>query len=250
VGATIGSERRRESRVGTPTGTLPGEPPRLEPGQSPRRRMKNPLSWPVWLLIGLTAIGVVYALLQPKPAPPVVQQVAAPPAVVDSLAMVALPYAVAIEAHTELQTAEDRQQALASSEKWTGFFVAPVVRANVPYYHVFAGPLRDSIAAAAALDTLLAHKVKTGEAAADVRNVPLSFLIDSFTSQNAALRRVDELKKMAIPAFIVSGDVNGVTQWRVYAGAYAGPAEADVMRTLLKGAGVKDTLVTRTGRSK
>jgi hypothetical protein len=163
--------------------------------------------------------------------------------------MVPLPFVVAIEAYTELKTAEERQQTLTAGERWTRFFVAPLVRDNVPYYHVFAGPLRDSAQAAAALDTLLAHKVKTGAAPGDVRHVPLSFLVDRFPSQGDALARVEELKKTAIPTFVVSGDVNGVTQWRVYAGAYAGPAEADVMRVLLKGAGIKDSLITRTGRS-
>jgi hypothetical protein len=167
----------------------------------------------------------------------------------DSLSMVPLPYVVAIEAHTELKTALDRQLTLAGSETGTHFFVAPLVRGDVQYYHLFAGPLRDSAKAVTALDTLLAHKVKTGAVAADIRRVPLSFLIDRFTSESEAASRVEDLRRTGIPTFIVPGDVNRVPQWTVYAGAYAGPAEADVMRALLKGAGVKDSLVTRTGRS-
>jgi cell division protein FtsN len=206
----------------------------------------------VVVIIAVVAIiaALAYSTFARKPAPaPVNRQTAIPVPPVDSLAMVPLPYVVAIEAYTELKTAEDRQQMLSDSERWIHFFVAPLVRENVPYYHVFAGPLRDSAQAAAALDTLLAHKVKTGAIPGDLRQVPLSFLIDRFPSQGDALARVAELKKTAIPTFIVSGDVNGVTQWRVYAGAYSGPAEADVMRALLKGAGIKDSLITRTGRS-
>ncbi|MEO5511804.1 MAG: SPOR domain-containing protein [Longimicrobiales bacterium] len=263
AGATIdGIDRRGEAppvshtrtvRESAPTGTLPGEPPRLKQG-APRagRPPRSPWLLPMLVLaLAVILAGAVYYVQwrAERRAAPVAMPVrtAIPP--VDSLAMVPLPFVVAVEAHTQLATAEERLAALTAGAAREHFFVAPLVREDVPYYHVFAGPLSDSSAAAQALDSLLVHKVKTGSAAGDVRQVPFSFLVDQFDSEGAARGRVAELQKIGIPTFVVAGSVHGSDVWRVYGGAYSGLAEADVMRQLLKAAGVKDSLVTRTGRS-
>jgi hypothetical protein len=41
----------------------------------------------------------------------------------------------------------------------------------------------------------------------------------------------------------------GPSRWRLYAGAFQGAADANVLRPLLRGAGVPDSLVPRIGRS-
>jgi hypothetical protein len=109
--------------------------------------------------------------------------------------------------------------------------------------------MRDSATAAAVLDTLLAQGVKTGPTPGDLRQMPLSFLVGDYDTQQDAREQVESLREPGIPTFVVPGWLNGAERWRVYAGAYSGPAESDVMRQLLRGAGIKDSLVTRTGRS-
>jgi hypothetical protein len=60
---------------------------------------------------------------------------------------------------------------------------------------------------------------------------------------------MNELHGLDIPSYIVEIPYTvGPPRYRLYSGAYSGPAEADVMRQLLRNTGLADTLVLRTGR--
>ncbi|HEX6694849.1 MAG TPA: hypothetical protein VF035_09150 [Longimicrobiales bacterium] len=252
--AMVGAVPARDRQAPAPTGTLPGEPPNLKRPQ-PRRR-RHPLLWTLFVVLGVClAAGALYYYgpssirnWRTPPAPVTVQQptTAIPP--VDSLTMVPLPFVIAVGAHEQLPDAEQRVESL-NATAGARFFIAPLVREDQLFYHVFAGPLRDSTAAAAVLDTLLARGVKTGTTPGDLRQMPLSFLIGDHAREQDAREQVESLRDTGIPTFVVTGWLNGAERWRVYAGAYSGPAESDVMRQLLRGAGIKDSLVTRTGRS-
>jgi hypothetical protein len=163
---------------------------------------------------------------------------------------VPLPYSVAIEAHEELQTAADRVDALNASLPAIGFYVAPILVDTELYYRVMAGPLADSVTAAAALDTLVAHREKTGSNVYDIRSTPLTFLLGEFATREEAEARSAELAPLGIPSYVVELPYSaGPPRYRLYSGAYSGPAEADVMRQLLQSTGLADSLVLRTGRS-
>ena len=43
------------------------------------------------------------------------------------------------------------------------------------------------------------------------------------------------------------GDAGGIAQYRVYAGAYTGPGDAEFLREILEAASLPDSLVERTG---
>jgi hypothetical protein len=159
-----------------------------------------------------------------------------------------LPYSVAIEAHQDLPTAAARADALDAAEAAIGFYIAPVLVDSVLNYRVMAGPVSDSATAVAILDTLLAKGHKMGSSEYDVRNTPLTFLLDEFETREQAAERMRELRRLDIPSYVVEVPyTSGPPRFRLYSGAYAGPAEADVMRQFLQNVGLADTLVLRTG---
>jgi hypothetical protein len=173
----------------------------------------------------------------PGPAAPIVPSTVVP-----------LPYAVAVEAHQELPLAVERVDALASEEKDIGFYIAPILVDSVLYYRIMAGPVTDSAAAAAILGRLLDKGHKTGASATDLRHSPLAFSLGDYESESGARDRAKEAIDLGIPAYVIEvATPQGARRHRVYAGAYAGLAEADVMRRLLRSAGLPDSLVQRVG---
>jgi hypothetical protein len=131
-----------------------------------------------------------------------------------------------------------------------GFFLAPVLVDSVLYYRVLAGPVADSTAAAGLMARLIALGHKTGGSEWDIRNAPLAFDVGAFDTPESAEARADELAALNIPAYVLAVPYSsGQERYHVYSGAYAGPAEADVMRQVLADAGVSANLVQRIGRS-
>jgi hypothetical protein len=161
---------------------------------------------------------------------------------------VELPFAVAMEAYTDVVAAADRLDILRATERAVGFHVAPLEREGTLYYHVMAGPVRDSAAAVALRDTLLARRLKTATTPSDVRFAPLAFLIGDYASRFMAQEQMLELRRLDVPSYMMLADAeDGEPLYRVYVGGFATPAEAEVTRQLLRAAGVRDSLVTRTG---
>jgi hypothetical protein len=162
-------------------------------------------------------------------------------------ATVLLPFSIAIEAHQELTLAVERVNALASEEKDIGFYIAPILVDSVLYYAIMAGPVADSASATALMRQLLAKGHKTGAAASDLRQTPLAYLIGEYDSDSDAKARAAESGQLGIPAYVIEVNDSTGTHHRVYAGAYSGLAEAEVMRQLLRSAGLPDSLVERIG---
>jgi hypothetical protein len=162
-----------------------------------------------------------------------------------------LRYSVAIEVHPDLPTAAGTVDRLAIAEPGIGFFIAPILMDSVLHYRVLAGPVRDSAAAAVVMDSLVARGHKAGSSEWDIRSTPYTFLLDEFAVRDSAAARMNELRQLDIPSYIVEIPYSvGSPRYRLYSGAYSGPAEADVMRQLLQNIGLADTLVLRTGRTR
>ena len=160
-----------------------------------------------------------------------------------------LPYAVAVEAHQHLPLALERVESLRRAEPEIGFYIAPFLIGNELWYRILAGPVADSGAGSALLTYLLDKQHKTGATPNDLRRDPLAFLIGDFRSEGDANKRRQEIEALGIPGYIVpSVAPDGGALYRVYAGAYSGTAEANIMRQLLRSAGLPDSLVERTGR--
>ncbi|MGH7470572.1 MAG: SPOR domain-containing protein, partial [Longimicrobiales bacterium] len=170
-----------------------------------------------------------------------------PPPVVPSR-IVPLPYSVAVEAHQELSLANERVGALRAEEPSLGFYVAPALVDSVLYYRVMAGPVADSVEASLLLRRLLERGHKTGATQWDVRQWPLAFALGDHEALGEAQAREREIAARSIPTYVIEVQgLDGRTRFRVYAGAYAGFAEAELMRRMLRNEGLPDSLVQRVG---
>jgi hypothetical protein len=226
--------------------------PETRSSPPPRSRYRHPLLWTLVVVLIVSAIGGSWRFLQGRlgmgvaveePVPveePVVQLPRTPP---DA----ELPYAVAMEAHTDLAAALRRLDSLAQQEGFA-FHVVPLERDGTLYYHIMAGPVPDSASALALRDTLLARRLKTTATPNDVRHSPLAFLIGDYGGAEPAVDAMTDLRRLDVPGYMLLHEAaDGVYAYRVYVGGFASAAEAEVTRQLLRAAGIHDSLVTRTG---
>jgi hypothetical protein len=250
------SESGREVRAETMGDDVPLDT--LDPGppEQPARpsRYAQPLVWTVLVVLAVALLGGSWRFLAGRlnvdrepttevVAPPVFEPT--PPAL--PTAEVALPFVVAMEAHTDLAAAFRRVDAL-DQEAGLSFHVAPLEREGTLFYHVMAGPVPDSASAVALRDTLLARRLKTAATPTDVRHAPLSFVIGDYSTREAAEEAMNELRRLDVPGYMQNAEAaDGAPLFRVFVGAFTAPAEADVTRQLLRGAGVRDSLVLRMG---
>jgi hypothetical protein len=220
-----------------------------------RSGLRRGLGWTLTVVFALSVLAGAWRFLSGRlgvvmPADRAVP-VDAAPAAGDDVAFVtrevALPYAVALEAHTDLEAAFSRFDAL-GNEPGLSFHIAPLERDGALYYHVMAGPVPDSATALALRDTLVTRRLKTAATPTDVRYAPLSFLVGDFGDRHNAEQSMRELRRLDVPSYYLMADAaDGYPMYRVYVGGFASAAEADVTRQLLRAAGVPDSLVTRTG---
>lgn len=161
-----------------------------------------------------------------------------------------LPYSVAIEAHQDLPTAVRRVASLERADTASGFYIAPILVDSALYYRVMAGPVGDSADAASVMQRLIARGLKTGGTEWDIRATPYAFLLGEYELREQAEQRAEQIHTLNIPAYVIEVPyTNGPPRYYLYAGAYSGAAEAEVMRQLLRNAGLATNLVERTGRS-
>ena len=251
------AEARVESALDGVT-TAPLESPEALPVRRARRQFVHPIGW----TLGVVALLSLFAgslhflagrfggpaeVATPQPEPAESPAVPVAPPLPDRNAV---PYAVALEAHPNLARAFERVDALQANQPDLSFYVAPFERDGVLHYHVLAGPVADSAAALALRDTLLVRRVKTMSTPSDVRYTPLALLIGDYSARADADEQLAELRRLDIPAYVVVGlAADSALLYRVFVGGFAGPAEAEVPRQLLRHAGVRDHLVTRTRSS-
>lgn len=237
-------------------GLQPVQPPITEPTFADAMELRPPRKGRRALYFGLSFLTVVALVAaawivvirsRNTPAAPVVTEVPAAPPPRSSPRV--LSFAVAVEAHQHLPLAFERVTALRREEPSVGFYIAPFLIGNELWYRVLAGPVADSAAGSALLTYLLEKRYKTGSTPNDLRHDPLAFLIGEFPENRDAERRRQEIEALGIPGYIVpSVAPDGGALYRLYAGAYSGTAEANIMRQLLRSAGLPDSLVERTGR--
>ncbi|HEX7048703.1 MAG TPA: SPOR domain-containing protein [Longimicrobiales bacterium] len=238
----------------------------MEPGfimrAPPRRRRVSPVLWVLLVLaLGLggwfagrryldpvmNALGAADAETAPAaaataPAEPTPTE---PPQPVEA----PIPYSVAIEAHADYAIAQERVAALREAEPSIGFYLAPIVVNGAVYYRVLAGPTVDSASAAALMRHLVDRGHKTGIADWDLRPTIWAYKLGDFETPEAAAARAETLRREGVPTYTVEVPYTyGPPRYRLYAGAYENPAQAEVMARLLSSAGATAQLVRRTGR--
>lgn len=162
-----------------------------------------------------------------------------------------LPYAVTIEIHQDMAAATRRVESLEREASAVGFFIAPIFVDSAIAYRVLAGPVRDSATAARLMEWLVDNGHTTGRSEWGIRARPYAFLLGEYDRRDEAEQRRAQLADRGIPSYVLEmADADAApSRFFLYAGAYSGAAEAEVMRRLLRNEGIADSLVERRGRS-
>lgn len=262
------------------------EAPLTEPPPVPRRsrRSRRDVSLPlrILLLVAITLGGWVFLdaqLLLPEwiPAPPswlhlpglaarqpaagaiagaaaatpgrgMAEPAGAPEAPAEPVAM-PIPYSVAVEAHQDFATAVERVALLRRSEPGISFYLTPIPNQGVVYYRLLAGPAADTAAAWELMRRLVASRLKTDLDPWSIRPTVWAYKLGDFTTEAAAAARATELLELRIPTYVIQVDYTaGPPRYRLFAGAYEGPAPAEVMAEQLREAGIDAQLVRREGK--
>lgn len=160
-----------------------------------------------------------------------------------------IPYSVAVEAHQDYATALQRIEQLSRVEPGVSFFLSPIPNQGVVYYRVLAGPVADTTAAWELMRQLVASKQKTDLDPWSIRPTVWAYNLGDFETEAAARQRMQELMEARIPSYLVEVEYTaGPSRYRIYAGAYEGPAPAEVMAELLREAGIEAPLIRRHGK--
>jgi hypothetical protein len=222
-----------------------------------RRRRGVPVSVVATVLVLAGGVAALW-LLQPWAKGPALLPepedtnvpVATQPAVAPEPRDVPLPFSVAVEAHQTLDAARDRARILEVAEPDLLFAVVPTPIEDLVWYRVLAGPAADSAGAEALMRQLYSRGHKTSLDPWAIRRTPWAFNLGDHESRRDAEAQVARLEARDIPAYIVLMPFSeGPPTHRVYAGAFEGLTEADYMRDLLNQAGLRPSLIRRTGQA-
>lgn len=157
-------------------------------------------------------------------------------------------YSVAVEAHPNFSIATGRVAELRRREPGIPFYLTPIVWDSVIYYRVMAGMASDTVEAGALMRRLHREGYKSDLDPWSIRPTVWTYLIGEFPTREAAVQRADSLLARDVPNYVVEIPYTaGPSVFRIYAGAYEGPGQAELMARLLEEAGVQATLVRRTG---
>jgi hypothetical protein len=156
---------------------------------------------------------------------------------------------VAVEAHQDFATAVERVQLLRRNEPGIAFYLTPIPNQGVVYYRLLAGPAADTTAAWELMRRLVASRYKTDLDPWSIRPTVWAYQLGDFPTAGAAETRAEELLQARIPTYVVEVEyTSGPPRYRLFAGAYEGPAPAEVMAELLREAGIEARLVRREGK--
>ncbi len=188
-------------------------------------------------LVGLGALALWQVMFTTSEPVPVMEAIAPqPPVSSEPSTSPAGPhqaYSLALAAYQVGETAGRQAQRMARRRPDLLFIVAPVRVSGRVYHRVLAGPAEDSLGAER-LRASLAETLSDENAARwIVRPTPFAYGLGEFESSEAAEGRAAEVRDAGIGAYVL--EVGGPQEllFRVYAGAYQSPAEAEVMGAAL-----------------
>jgi SPOR domain len=214
------------------------------------------------LVLLLVLVGVVAAALlgyvHVPGIPPLLGKPAAVPAPGAAVAPIAeLPkevtppavFDVALGAYQDEVVARNRVSRLRDMVPGVIFTSVPVDVKGVTFRRVLAGPTADSTSAVA-LAGRIAQTTGLDPSSWVIRAGPRAFLLGETPDRDGALRRVEVLEGLDVPAYVLAVDYSdGSVRYRVYAGAFADEVEASFLSALLKERGLDGaTLSVRIGR--
>ncbi len=157
-------------------------------------------------------------------------------------------YSVAVEAHQDLDIAQERVALLQRQEPGILFYLAPVPIRESVWFRVLAGPVTSRDEGLQLMERLIEEEIKSDYDTWAVRPTGYAFLLGEFQTSREAGDRVVVLAQQDIPAYIVTIRYEpGEPRYRVYGGAFENETTANVMAEMLAEAGIDATLVERVG---
>lgn len=154
-----------------------------------------------------------------------------------------LSHVLAIGSFRDLATALERARAIELAAPTVRLIVAPVEVDGDAYFRLLAGPT----STAEELEILRDRLVPAlgGRVEGITREARLAYLMGTAPRQPLAERHRDVLSRLGVPAYIlrVTGS-DGEYRYRVYAGAYANPAEARYLAAVLRENGIEGAPLT------
>lgn len=120
----------------------------------------------------------------------------------------------------------------------------PVLIREAPWFRVVAGAYPDSASAAALLDTLRDRGLSDAGRAV-IERFPYALLVERDVPDTAVARRVSVYQTRGLPVYALLQS-NGTA--RLFAGAFKRPDDAKLLSDAMRAAGVRTSLVYRTGR--
>lgn len=158
-------------------------------------------------------------------------------------------YSVEVGTYDDAGTAVAHASDLASVLPDVVFLTEPIAEAGLVRHRVLAGPATDATAAGDLVGRLTAA---LGADLGEARPVatPRAFKLGEMRELAAAVRRVEVLAGLDIPAYVLAVDYeDGSVRYRVYAGAYAEESEGVGLARLLQERGLAASALTeRIGR--
>jgi hypothetical protein len=130
-----------------------------------------------------------------------------------------------------------------------GFYLSPFEQAGVRYYRLQAGPVSTPDAARDLLRRLYDAGQVTAMEDYAIRPTAWAYHLGDHGSLDEASARRRELESLGVPTYLVEIPYTaGASSYRIYAGAYEFPGEAEAMADILAAAGIAAELVQRTGQ--
>lgn len=219
----------------------------------PERARRSPVFWALLvILVGAVGwVGYEYVLTPGtgeaavEAAPPVEPTEPQPePQPVET----PIGFSVAVEAHQDLDTGEDRVARLQRAAPGILFYLAPTPIRGELWYRVLAGPVTSHDEGVALMERLVAAGLMTDYAAWAVRPTEFAFLLGEYETPAEAGNRVVVLAQKDIPSYIVTIRYEpGEPRYRVYGGAFENRPAAAMMADMLAEAGIDAPLVQRVG---
>ncbi len=158
-------------------------------------------------------------------------------------------FSVDVGTFDDATAAAERAAALAGMLPDVVVITEPIADGGILRHRVLAGPATDASAAEALVGRLTAA-VGAGVGEAEPISTPRAFQLGEMPELDAAVRRVEVLAGLDIPAYVLAVDYeDGSVRYRVYAGAYAEESEGVGLARLLQERGLSASALTeRIGR--
>lgn len=157
-------------------------------------------------------------------------------------------YSVAMEAHQDLDVAQERAALLHEAVPDVQFYIAPVPISGSVWHRVLAGPVQDQEAGIALQRRLVDEGHKMDFDSWAVRPTAYAFHLGEFDSRVEADRVVAALAQRDVPTYVVTIRYEpGEPRYRIYGGAFENEATAEVMEAMMAEVGIEAPLIRRVG---